>query len=199
MVPGIKGYERFILRFIESGQALGFYEVCEDFISFLPPASAKVLDVGSGAGQNAAALAEMGYSVIAVEPMAEFLTAASSEYRELSVTWLSGSLPMLECLSTKEEQFDFIFAVGVWHHLNDTERTQATERFASLLKKGGKCALSLRNGPAGMGTCVHPIDVAITIEQFRESGLKCVLCLENKPSILSNKEKVIWARIVLQK
>ncbi len=198
-VPGIKGYDRSINGFIEGTQALNFHEVCKDFIDFLPSVAGCVLDAGTGAGQNAAALAEMGYSVTAVEPMAEFLAAARNKYSTLPITWLSGSLPMLECLSSKERQFDFILAVGVWHHLDEAERALAMERFASLLTGGGKCAISLRNGAPGMGTCVYQTDANHTIKQATEWGLKCVFRLEGQPSILKNKDDVKWARLVLQK
>ncbi len=198
-VSGTEGYGRSINRFIDGCQALNFYEVCKDFLDFLPPVPGCVLDAGAGAGQNAAALAKIGYSVTAVEPMVGFLTAARTKYSKLSINWLMGSLPMLECLTSKENRFDFILVDGVWHHLDERERALAMERFAFLLNNGGKCALSLRNGPAGMGTYVHQTDADYTVKQANEWGLKCVFRLDNQPSILSNKENVKWARLVLQK
>ena len=210
MVLGVKGYERSIHQFIEASQALSFEDVCKDFLAFLPIGSARVLDVGSGAGQNSAALAKLGYSVVAVEPMLEFLEAARRKYGDLTATlrrpygdltasWRQGSLPALDCLGAHEEPFDFILVSAVWHHLDDADRAQAIERLVFLLKKGGKCALSLRNGPAGMGTFVHPTNVHHTIKQFKESGLECVLCLQNQASVMRHKDNVTWSRIVLEK
>lgn len=198
-VPGIKGYDKFVSCFIESSQALCFYEVCKDFLEFLPSISGRVLDVGAGAGQNAATLAGLGYSVIAVEPMTEFLAAARIKYSDLPISWLNGSLPMIECLGSDRRKFDFILVIGVWHHLNEAERALAMERFASLLNSGGKCALSLRNGPPGIGTHVYQTDAGHTVKQAKKWGLKCIFRLEDQPSILRNKDDVKWARLVFQK
>lgn len=198
-VPGTEGYDHAAHWFIECSQALNFHEVCKDFLGYLPSTPARILDVGAGAGQNAAALAELGYSVTAVEPMAKFLTAARTKYSNFPITWLAGSLPALECLKAEKKQFDFILVVGVWHHLNEEEQALAMKRLASLLGCGGQCAITLRNGPPGMGTRVYSTDAGQTIKQAKDYGLECILKLENQPSILGNKEGVKWARLVLQK
>ncbi len=198
-VPGTEGYDNLINGFIETSQALSFYEVCKDFLEFLPPVPARILDVGAGAGQNSAALAELAYSVTAIEPMKAFLAAARHQYSTLPIAWLSGSLPELECLGANEGQFDFILVIGVWHHLSETERALAMKRIASLLCLGGKCALSLRNGPAGLGTCVYPTQASFTTKQAKKWGLDCILKLEDQPSIMGNKDKVKWTRLVFQK
>ena len=197
--PGTIGYDRFVSCFVETSQSLSFNEVCKDFLEFLPPIPGRVLDAGAGAGQNSAALAELGYSVVAVEPMTDFLDAARIAYSNLPITWLSGSLPKLDCLESDQSKFDLILVIGVWHHLNEAERTQAMERFASLMNSGGICALSLRNGPAGMGSHVYPTDASHTVKQAKKYGLECIFILEDQPSILSNKDDVTWARLVFKK
>ncbi|MCG8381038.1 MAG: class I SAM-dependent methyltransferase [Gammaproteobacteria bacterium] len=199
MVAGTEGYENYILRFIESSQNLDFNEVCKDFIAFLPSKPAYVLDVGSGAGQNAASLAAQGFTVTAVEPMPEFVDAAKKTYKGSPVKWLSGSLPDISCLSSDSGQFDFVLIDGVWHHLEKAEREMAVMRLSALIKQGGKCAISLRNGPAGMGSKVYPTDSKITVESFENHGFECIFHLKNQSSILPNKENVKWSRIVLQK
>lgn len=198
-VPGTQGYERAINSFIDASQALLFQEVCKDIFSFLPDVPARILDVGAGAGQNSAALAEMGYSVVAVEPMSQFLTAAHTTYSHLQVTWLQDSLPLLRQLGAEEEQFEFILVEAVWHHLNEEERACALVRLAHLLSDDGRCALSLRNGPPGLGTCVFSTDAENTVQQAKKLGMKCIYQATNLPSFLPNKENVLWSRIVLQK
>ncbi|MDP2596003.1 class I SAM-dependent methyltransferase [Alteromonas stellipolaris] len=199
MVAGTEGYEKFVSRFIEVSQELDFFEVCKDFIAFLPSKPARILDAGSGAGQNAAALAQEGFTVTAVEPMPEFLSAARKRYKSASITWLKGSLPDMACLNTGTAQFDFVLIDGVWHHIDSTERESAVIRLSVLIKKGGRCAISLRNGPAGLGARVYPTDTKLTIQQFEKHGFVCIFEVQNKSSILPNKENVKWARIVLQK
>ena len=197
-IPGTKGYDRFVSCFVESSQSLSLKEAYKDFIQFLQPISGRVLDVGAGAGQNSAALAELGYSVVAVEPMSEFLDAARIKYSSLPISWLIGSLPMIECLASDQRKFDLILVIGVWHHLDEVERAQAMERLASLLNNGGICAFSLRNGPPGIGTHVYPTDANHTVKQAKQMGLTCIFIEEDQPSILKNKDDVKWARLVFR-
>ena len=198
-VSGTKGYEQSADRFISISQTLDFHKVCKDFIPFLPSAPARILDVGAGAGQNADALHKMGHVVTAVEPVAEFLEAARARYPTSSVRWVKGSLPTLDCLSSTEEPFDFILVEAMWHHLNDSERIQSIMRFKDLLTDKGRCAFSLRNGPAGLSSCVYRIDVDATIKQLKQVGFTSIFCTRNQPSILPNKQDVTWARLVVEK
>lgn len=199
MTKGTVGYEQFIQLFIETSQVLDFSVVCKDFIAFLPLPPASVLDAGSGAGQNAIALAALGFDVIAVEPMQVFLDAAKEIDTEQSVQWLKGSFPFLSCISQEVQQFDFILIDAVWHHLNETEREQTVIRLSNLIKFGGICAISLRNGPAGIGTRVFTTNSDDTIKQFEKFGFECLLFLSNQDSIIADKKDVKWARVVFQK
>ncbi|MBT0962825.1 class I SAM-dependent methyltransferase [Denitromonas iodatirespirans] len=197
-VPGTAGYDSAPQGFIACCQALRFDEACREFVRFLPHAPARVLDVGAGAGQNAAALAALGHVVTAVEPMAVFLDAARATYAALPITWLADSLPVLDGLRPEAGRFDFILVAAVWHHLDAAERKCAMARLAHLLDRGGHCALTLRNGPPGLGSRVYATDAAETVRQAEEVGLSCVLRLDNQPSRLGHKEGVRWARLVLQ-
>lgn len=198
MTSGTQGYERFVSIFIETSQSLDFYQSCKDYLNFLPKAPADILDVGAGVGQNAATLARLGYRVKAVEPMPEFLAAAHAAYPQLPIDWRNDSLPHLVTLD-ENAQFDFLLVEGVWHHLDESERALAIARLSVLVKPQGVCAISLRNGPAGMGSRVFPTDALQTIEQFKKIGLECIFCTQNQPSICSFKENVFWSRIVLKK
>jgi SAM-dependent methyltransferase len=198
-VRGLEGYGRAAKRFIELSQALDFKEICSDFLDYLPTPPARILDAGSGAGQNAAALAQMGHSVVAVEPMPVFMEAARTAYAEQDISWVADSLPSLECLSTANGLLDFILVDGVCHHLDEGERIIAIARFRELLTPGGRCALSLRNGPPGLGTLVYPTNAKETIVAATARGFDCLFVSEDQPSNLAGKEDVIWSRIVLQK
>lgn len=201
MTKGTEGYENAAQLFIETNRTLDFSKVCADFIAFLPTHPAKVLDVGSGAGQNAIALAALGFKVTAVEPVQSFLEASKEADTTQAVKWLQGDLPHLNCLpltlDKSLEKFDFVLIAAVWHHLDETQRELAVLRLSRLIKKGGKCAISLRNGPAGLGSRVFATDVKQTIRQFENLGFQSLLSITNQNSILANKEDVKWARIVL--
>lgn len=195
-VRGSEGYERSVERFVELSQSLRFEDVCRDFLPFLPASPSRVLDAGAGAGQNAQALDAMGFHVVAVEPMVEFLDAAQKAYSDSAIIWVNDSLPELAAIRS---DFDFVLVDGVWHHLSGEEQRSALERFWSLLGSGGRCALSLRNGPPGLGTCVYPTSAAETIRDAESVGFKAIYLVENQPSILSGKKDVIWTRIVLER
>ena len=198
-VSGTNGYERYISQFVTGSQALNFEEINRDFLPYLPVTPSNVLDAGCGAGQNAAALSRLGHFVTAVEPMPAFLDAARAKYAGLEIVWIEDSLPAISSLESVSAEFDFILIDGVWHHLDNGERDLALAKVATLLTYGGRCALSLRNGPAGMGTHVFPTDVETTIRAAQAQGLRSVFTVEDQPSILKGKVGVTWARIVVQK
>jgi SAM-dependent methyltransferase len=198
-VAGTAGYEKVVDQFIEASQALDFSLVNRHFLAFLPVGGGRVLDAGAGAGQNAAALAKRGYSVVAVEPMPAFLNAARLAYEDLGVVWIEDSLPLLEKLGATIGQFDFVLVQAVWHHLDEAEREQGMARLAALLDDGGAGAISLRHGPAGAGKHVFPTDGRKTAALANRCGLDIVLHLADQPSLMKNKPGVTWTHMVFRK
>ena len=198
-VCGTEGYAESAREFVRVSQYLDFFEVCREYLPFLPPTPARVLDVGSGVGQNSNALAELGYRVTAVEPVPAFRLTARKYYPRPGIKWLEGNLPRLECLDYCDTRYEFILVEGVWHHLNERERAVAMKRISDLLLAGGRCALSLRNGPPGLGTRVFPTSVTKTVHFFRKMGLHCIYESRNQPSMFKHKENVKWGRLVIEK
>lgn len=198
-VPGTTGYERVTSAFIEASQALDFKHVNSNFLQFLPSHPSRVLDAGAGAGQNAAALARLGHSVVAVEPLSAFLNAARAAYADLDISWIDDSLPLLRTLSEARGQFDFVLVQAVWHHLDEEERVQAMARLSALLDDGGVCALTLRHGPAGAGKHVFATDGPKTARLANEHGLEVVLHLPGQPSLMKNKPGVTWTHMAFKK
>lgn len=198
-VLGTRGYERVVDRFIATSQALAFEVVNAAFLKVLPAQGARVLDVGAGAGQNASALAQRGYAVVAVEPFPAFLEAAQATYPERGIRWVADSLPRLSALDESPGSFDFVLVDGVWHHLDAWEQRKAPARLAALLRPGGHAALSLRHGPAGAGTHVFPTDGEETAAWGAVCGLETVLHRRNQPSLMPNKRAVTWTRLALRK
>ena len=179
--------------------SIDFDETNKHFLSFIPDTTSRVLDVGAGAGQNAAALARLGHSVVAAEPMSDFLDAARSTYTALDITWVEDHLPLLENLNDGCGLFDFILVQAVWHHLEPKEQQQSMARIAELLRDGGVCALTLRNGPAGAGKHVFPTDGEETVRFAEQCGLETLLHLPDQPSIIKNKPDVSWAHLSFKK
>ncbi|MEM1023013.1 MAG: methyltransferase domain-containing protein [Myxococcota bacterium] len=198
VVLGTKGYESCAL--LGGPSEFRFDVVNRDFLHLLPPGPARVLDVGSGLGQNAACLAERGYDVVAVEPLEAFLRASQTNYPDSEVLWVHDHLPSLSKLLLSEGRgFDFVLVDGVWHHLAPMERRSALARLYGLTRAGGHCAISLRNGPPGLGTHVFPTKISETEEQAHGLGFELVLRIEDQPSLLPDRPRVLWSRVAFQK
>ena len=194
-VPGTEGYAARFEGFLAASEALDFETVNADFLPYLPKAPARVLDLGAGVGQNAAALAELGHAVTAVEPLAVFLEAARDRHGTAHIRWLEDSLPELRLVSG---EFDFVLVDGVWQHLSEGERRTALPRIRELLAPGGRLALSLRHGPAGAGTRIYPIDDRKLMQAAADVGLEQHLYLSKQPSLMPNKTDVSWSRVLFQ-
>jgi SAM-dependent methyltransferase len=93
-----------------------------DLIAFvratLPPPPARVLEIGAGDGELAAALAAAGYEVIAIDPASEVENVLRISLHELD-----------------EEPFDAAVAVVSLHHIEPLG--ESFERLAALVRPGG--------------------------------------------------------------
>ncbi|MEM7343363.1 MAG: class I SAM-dependent methyltransferase [Chloroflexota bacterium] len=197
-VKGTIGYSEATERFIEATRAIDFIKLHQPFIDFMPPKPGRVLDVGAGIGRDASVLAEMGHRVVAVEPTAAFRAAGQRLYSP-NIEWVNDVLPRLSVLGDRPNQFDFVLASAVWHHLDDEEQQAAMLRLSNLLRPKGVFVLSLRHGPAGVGTHVFPTDGQQTINYAEACGLILQLHLPNQPSLMKGKEAVTWTRLAFAK
>lgn len=198
-VRGTEGYAEVVEEFIKVTKSISFTELHRPFIQFLPVAPANVLDVGSGIGRDASILSEMGYYVIAVEPTEEFLIEAKKLYGVSNIQWINDSLPHLKLLGEQPNQFDFVLASGVWHHLDELEQKLAMLRIAYLLRPSGVFVMSLRHGRAGAGVNVFPTCGQRTVEEAKEAGLTSLLYLPHQPSLILGKDQVTWTRLAFTK
>jgi SAM-dependent methyltransferase len=198
-VPGTKGYAERAHKFIQATIAIDFLDLHHDFLPFIPKQPSRVLDLGAGIGRDAFELAKRGHEVIAMEPIDEFRMAGQTLYPSPQLEWLDDCLPMLSLLGHHVNQFDFILASGVWHHLKAEEQALAMRRITHLLKVNGVFAVSLRNGPAGAGNHIFPTSSQQTKQDAQDCGLTTLLCLEGQPSLMPNKENVFWTRLVFER
>ena len=167
---GTTGYENVAAALLS--MRLGFEEVHRHVLHLIPDSPARILDVGSGPGHDAATLAARGHAVTAVEPTPELREGARALYRDLPIEWVDDSLPGLERLTAaRPSPFDFILVEGVWAHLTETERAQAFPVVAGLLAIDGVLAISLRHGPAAPGRITHPVTAIETIALAEAAGL----------------------------
>ena len=198
-VRGTKGYIEVSDHFVNSVTSINFTELHQPFIKFIPDSPAMILDVGAGIGRDASYLAQMGYSVVAVEPVDKFISEGRKLYNSPNIEWVRDSLPLLTSLNKHDNQFAFILASAVWHHLDCQEQESAMRRIFNLLIPGGVFAVSLRHGPAGVGIQIFPTYGEQTISYATSYGLKQLLYLSNQPSLLKGKKHVTWTKLVFQK
>jgi SAM-dependent methyltransferase len=150
-VKGTRGYRDNAAQHIERWESICFSELHADTIHLLPDSPADVLDIGAGSGRDAAALAALGYKVVAVEPLEAFRQAGAALHSSSAITWVDDSLPDLNVLHAMKASFDVIMLTAVWMHLDAVERACAMPILASLLRDGGVLLMTLRHGPVPAG------------------------------------------------
>ncbi len=89
-------------------------------VGSLPPPPARVLEVGAGDGQLAAALRGLGYDVVAIDPRED----PGEGVNQVA----------LAALSAPQESFDAAVAVIALHHVEPL--AESLERLASVLRPG---------------------------------------------------------------
>jgi SAM-dependent methyltransferase len=193
--PGTVGYDRVAHTLLAT--RLPFEEVHRHILHLFPVRPARVLDVGSGPGHDAATLAGRGHAVTAVEPTAELREGARALYPSLPVDWIDDSLPLLKRLAaTRPRPFDFILVEGVWAHLTGAERAEAFPVLAGLLAEGGVLAISLRHGPAAPGRVTHPVTAVDTDALAAAAALTTLVKVETASIQPSNiASGVTWTRM----
>lgn len=115
-----------------------------NFLAYMQPRSAeffrgkRILDAGCGTGRHAYYAASYGAEVVAVD-----LSDAIDVAREN--TWAIGRVTTIQAdlyrLPFADESFDFIYSIGVLHHLPDPEA--AFRNLLRYLKPGGEIQIYL--------------------------------------------------------
>lgn len=198
-VAGIKGYEGNEQRFISATISLDFETLYREFLPFIPLQPGRILDVGAGIGKDAYTFSQMGHTVTAAEPLDSFRQEGQKRYTSGAIEWVDDALPFLHKIKGRTGVYDFILAGGVWHHLNEVEQARSLLTLAQLLKPAGIFAVTVRKGPAGLGTQVFSVCTEQMIGQAKQAGLVMVTCIIQQPSIVANKEAVTWSKLVFQK
>jgi len=121
----------------------------------LVPRGSRVLDVGSGMGRVAAALAARGHEVVATEPDAALREQSSRTYPDLEV------LPH-EALALDPDRvgsFDLVVAVGnVMVFLAEGTERDVLSRFRELLAPGGRVLAGFHLQGVKQGSRAYPAE-----------------------------------------
>ncbi|WP_338682187.1 methyltransferase domain-containing protein [Streptomyces acidiscabies] len=110
---------------------------------FLPPAPARVLDVGGGTGVHAEWLVKDGYDVALVDPVPRHVEQASAV--------CPASLGDARELDTADDSYDVVQLLGPLYHLPDADdRRQALAEARRVVKPGGLVAAAAINRYASL-------------------------------------------------
>ncbi|WP_424216701.1 class I SAM-dependent methyltransferase (plasmid) [Streptomyces sp. BI20] len=201
-VPGTAGYGgEAAARLVEQYESVGLADVHPHLLPLLPDSGARVLDIGSGSGRDAAALTERGHRVVAVEPTAELRALARARHPDRPgrppVTWVDDALPALPALRERgETDFDLVLVTAVWMHLAPAERALALPVVAGLLAPGGLLSLTVRHGPVPTGRHMFEVPDEEVRTAAAELGLTPVHL--GSRGDLHGRDGVHWSELVFR-
>jgi len=199
-LDGTQGYDQDVEAFFARADAIPFAEKFAGVSHLISAAPARILDIGAGSGRDAADLAALGHSVLAVEPTPVLLAKAIARHAHPAIAWLDDGLPDLRATRTRGEAFDLILLSAVWMHLDEDQRRRAMPNIASLLAEGGTVILSLRHGPVPFGRRMFEVSAEETIALARAQGLGLQLQEERGSIQAANRlAGVTWTILVFQK
>lgn len=110
----------------------------------------KALDICCGAGTNALYLAKKGFQVTGIDISSRAIEYAKEKARKASAG-IQFQVENFLNLPFEDEEFDFIFDMGCFHHVKVEDRSTFIRGVHRVLKKGGSYLMvcfSYRNGPA---------------------------------------------------
>jgi SAM-dependent methyltransferase len=168
----LRGYASASAEWIARSEAISCDQLYAHVADLFPVSPSRVLDIGAGAGRDAAWLASSGHDVTAVEPLAEFRHAGMQLHATSNITWLDDRLPDLRLLP--DSAFDCVLLGAVWQHLDDEQRAAAMHRLAELTGSGGVVIMFLRHGPGAPNRPVYQVKPEDTINDALKAGFKLV-------------------------
>jgi 2-polyprenyl-3-methyl-5-hydroxy-6-metoxy-1,4-benzoquinol methylase len=195
-VSGTEGYSEEADELVQRYESTSFAEVHRSVLH-LPTAPCWVLDIGSGTGRDAAALAAMGHRIVAVEPTAEMRIRAAALHPSQQIEWLDDSLPVLAQVTQLGGQFQLMMLTAIWMHLDEPQRRRAMPRVASLVRIDGVVSMTLRHGPVPRGRRMFEVSAHETIALAEVVGLRCLFSQER--TLALKTPNVSWTRLVFAK
>ena len=199
-IKGTQGYAEQAETLLVRYESFSFDEAHAPVLHLMPATPARILDIGSGTGRDAAHLAGMGHRVTAVEPTDALRVAASRLHPSPAIDWVDDGLPDLRKVVALGEQFDLVMLTAVWMHLDPAERRRAMPIVASLIRPGGVMLLSLRHGRPAEGRRMFAVSPEETIDLAGAEGLTPLLNLHTDSEVEFNRrEGITWTRLAFEK
>jgi SAM-dependent methyltransferase len=174
-------------------------DVFKDVIAHIPTKPGLVADIGSGSGRDTKWLAELGHTVISVEPSVGLRTKAMVNGMPANAVYVDSKLPELPGLDMFVQRFDLIICSAVWMHLDADERKTALSRIHALLSdnNNARAIITFKVAPEEPGRGMYVLDADVISEEFEAHGFHYVSTTLNKD--LMNREDTRWYTTVLYK
>jgi SAM-dependent methyltransferase len=193
---GTEGYGETADALVEHYEGLTFADVHRDTLHLIPKTPGRVLEIGAGTGRDAAALAALGHSVVAVEPTPELRAHGQRLHCEAAITWIDDVLPDLDKVHARGERYDLVLLTAVWMHLDAGQRERAMARVAGLLQPDALVTLLLRHGPMPAGRRMFEVSAVETRALAAHHGLRTIHDSE-RPALLAGSA-VWWSVLALR-
>lgn len=198
--PSNAGYSNEVEDLFERYESRDPSGIHAPWAHFFPAPPARILDIGAGTGRDAAWFASLGHSVLAVEPTDALRNGAANLHPDPRIEWLDDILPGLDVTRARGETFDLILMHAVWMHLTEAERVEGMANVASLLKPGGRIAMSQRHGPVPAGRRMFDVSGEETIALAKQHGLINLMQARAESIQAENRANQIeWTKLVFEK
>jgi SAM-dependent methyltransferase len=193
-ISGTEGYAEAAEALLKT--KLPFLDLHGPILHLIPGVPARILDIGSGPGHDAAAFAAMGHRVVAVEPTEQLRLPAMALHPSPLIEWVDDNLPHLRSIAESGDTFDLVMLSAVWMHLDERQRRTAMPVVASVLTASGTLIMSLRHGPVPSGRRMFEVTAVETIELARTAGLRPVIYVRTDSVQPANRAAgVTWTRL----
>ena len=171
----IQGYVDAAPQLIARYEALSSSELFAPVEHLFPEEARRVIDLGAGAGRDAAWFAAKGHAVLAVEPAAPFREAGALLHRSAGIEWLDDALPEIPGVMARNETFDLVLLHGVWQHIDAPQRRAAMRNIRELTAPSGLLVFSVRHGPGAPGRPCFEASAEETIDLGLANGFQLML------------------------
>jgi len=169
-------------------------ELYSAFLELIPKHS-KIFDLGSGSGRDTKMFLEMGYEVLAIDPVSEFVEF-SSEYTGQQT--LQMKVEDIEF----ENEFDGIWACASLLHIEPENMQMVLKKLHKALKKNGVLYISVKHGNfegrrGGRYFCDYT-EEKVENTGYREIGFNLIKYTHNNDMRIGREDEK-WLNIYLRK
>ena len=158
----------------------------------MPKKNSKVLDVGCGGGIDSIFMAQHGFSVVGIDVSIAALRIAEKRAQKvhIEVNWCRGSVLKLTII---DGSIDFVTDRGLFHLIEDSDRTIYASELYRILKNNGRVLIRGASDESGHDQ-FNPISREAIDRYFFASKFKRGLVL---PIPLFSVEGTLDAKIVV--